>query len=199
MKSVRMNRASKQREKRPKGWRPAAGVRKGTASPPLLQPTEIRCCLEKACPSFSFSSTSSSYSTSCYPFCASRGFKMQESTVLKKSLPSSGQLSTGSLWLDCLRTAVDALGGCRPRWLTAVLGTALTVTWPDGACEKKKQGEGGGGVPSVSNQCWASSRGLIYFSSINNLPRVETHACYLTIQLLSWLLERRTPGELMRM
>ncbi len=60
-----------------------------------------------------------------------------------KSQPSSGQLSTGSLWLDCLCTAVNALGGCWPRWLTVVLGTATHCHVSRWCMRKKKGGEGG--------------------------------------------------------
>lgn len=60
-----------------------------------------------------------------------------------KSQPSSGQLSAGSLWLDCLCTAVNALGGCWPRWLTVVLGTATHCHVSRWCMRKKKRGGGG--------------------------------------------------------
>lgn len=68
-----------------------------------------------------------------------------------KSQPSSGQLSTGSLWLDCLCTAVNALGGCRPRWLTVVLGTATHCHVSRWCMRKKRGGWGSPEYPANAN------------------------------------------------
>lgn len=152
-----------------------------SSSPPCHNWVQMRCCLKRGCLAFS-SSTSSS--TSCYPLCADWEFKMQREHRAEKSQPSSGQLSTTSLWLDCLCTAVNALGGCWPRWLTVVLGTAThchVSRW----CmrkKKKKKRRGDGGSPeeamlmmqqrthlSLKHQqsplTW--NRGLLFDSSIN--------------------------------
>lgn len=145
-------------EKRPRWGRPTAAFSRCKEScsslclhPPLLLVTtdwNTRLSWERlACPPLHHLLLL--FNLSLFLLCRLGNLECKRAPCWKSQL-SSCQLSTASLWLDCLCTAVSALGGCRPRWLTAALGTAIlghVSRW----CMRKKKREKRGG--------WGSGRG----------------------------------------
>lgn len=129
-KSERRKRASKQKRiKGQDGEGPqqlAAGVRKGSAFPPLyacillsslLQLSELRCCLEETALASPPPPPFSSSSTPRYPFCADRGFKMQDSTVLKNHSPPPVSLApVHSDWTACAPQWMHWVGVDQDGW-----------------------------------------------------------------------------------
>ena len=184
-------------DKRPTRGRPSAGVRKGAAFPPLyacillsslLQLSELRCCLEETALASPPPPPSPLLQPLVIPFVQTGDLKCKTAPCWK-SQPSSGQLSTGSLWLDCLCTAVNALGGCWPRWLTVVLGTAThchVSRW----CMRKKKKKGGGGrrgspeYPTNANDA-AEDSSVSQASTAS--PDLKQRPSISAVQLLRWL------------
>ena len=181
-------------DKRPTRGRPSAGVRKGAAFPPLyacillsslLQLSELRCCLEETALASPPPPPSPLLQPLVIPFVQTGDLKCKTAPCWK-SQPSSGQLSTGSLWLDCLCTAVNALGGCWPRWLTVVLGTAThchVSRW----CmrkKKKKEGEGGGGPQSIQPMLMMQQR--THLSLKHQQPPLTWNRGHLSVQCSYW-------------